>query len=271
MKLKTIDVQVDGKTVTVAVLDSAGLPVYVHEDGKEIGFDAAGATSRITALNGEAKTHREAKEKAEGALKAFEGIADPAAAIKALETVANLDQGQLVTAGKVEEIKAAAKKAAEEQVAAAVKGYEDQLTERTGQRDTLQTQLNTSIKGNAFGNSKFVQDKVAVPRPMLEKTYGDHFKVEEGKLVPYDTAGNKIYSRANPGEVAEFDEALEIIISSDPYKDHILKGQVGAGGGASQPGGGQGGGKTISRAEFAKLSPTDQMTKVTKDGFTVTD
>lgn len=267
MKLKTTLIE----GVSYAALDAAGLPIYVHEDGKEVGFDAPGAVAKIGSLNAEAKNHREAKEQAEGKLKAFEGIEDPAAAVKALETVANLDQGQLVTAGKVEEIKAAAKKAAEEQVAAAVKGFEDQLTERTGERDKLQVQLDTSIKGNAFGNSKFVQDKVAVPRPMLEKTYGENFKVEDGKLVPYDAAGNKIYSRANPGEVAAFDEALELIINADPYKEHILKGQIGTGGGANPNNPHSPGGKTISRAEFGKLSPTEQMQKVTKDGFTVTD
>ena len=35
-----------------------GLPVYVHDDGKEIGFDAPLATKKITELNGEAKNHR---------------------------------------------------------------------------------------------------------------------------------------------------------------------------------------------------------------------
>lgn len=266
MKLKTILIE----GVSYAALDAAGLPIYVHGDGKEVGFDGPGAVSRITALNAEAKGHREGKEAAETALKAFEGIEDAEAAKKAMETVANLDQGQLVTAGKVEEIKAGAKQAAEQQVAAAVKGFEDQLKTLTGERDTLQTQLHGEKKGNAFGSSKFVADKVAVPRPMLEKTYGDNFKVEDGKLVPYDAAGNKIYSRANPGEVADFDEALEIIITADPYKDHILKGQIGAGGGAQQPGPGAGA-KTITRAEFGKLSPADQMSKVTTDGFTVTD
>ncbi|WVM87992.1 hypothetical protein UMZ34_16740 [Halopseudomonas pachastrellae] len=69
-----------------------GKPVYVHDDGKEVAFDAAGTVATITRLNAEAKTHREGKEAAEKALKAFEGISDPAAAIKALETVSNLDQ-----------------------------------------------------------------------------------------------------------------------------------------------------------------------------------
>lgn len=38
MKLKTVEI--NGKQY--AEIDTAGLPVYVHDDGKEIGFDAAG-------------------------------------------------------------------------------------------------------------------------------------------------------------------------------------------------------------------------------------
>ena len=48
-----------------------GMPVYVHEDGKEIPFDANKATVKIAELNSEAKQHREAKEAAEAKLKAF--------------------------------------------------------------------------------------------------------------------------------------------------------------------------------------------------------
>ena len=67
-----------------------GKPVYVHEDGKEVPFDAAQAVGKIASLNAEAKQHREAKEAAEAKLKAFDGL-DADKAKKALETVANLD------------------------------------------------------------------------------------------------------------------------------------------------------------------------------------
>lgn len=45
MKLKTVEV--NGKHY--AEVDANGLPVYVHDDGKEIGFDAAQAVSKISA------------------------------------------------------------------------------------------------------------------------------------------------------------------------------------------------------------------------------
>lgn len=83
-------------------------PVYTHDDGKDVAFDTPSAVSKITALNAEAKGHREAKETAEARAKAFEGIEDPERARAVLTTVANLDAGQLVQAGKLDEIKQAA-------------------------------------------------------------------------------------------------------------------------------------------------------------------
>lgn len=46
MKLKTVEI--NGKQY--AEIDTAGLPVYVHDDGKEIGFDAPLATKKLQSL-----------------------------------------------------------------------------------------------------------------------------------------------------------------------------------------------------------------------------
>lgn len=46
MKLKTVEI--NGKQY--AEIDTAGLPVYVHDDGKEIGFDAPLATKKLQNL-----------------------------------------------------------------------------------------------------------------------------------------------------------------------------------------------------------------------------
>ena len=67
-----------------------GMPVYIDDDGKEIPFDAVAAMTKITSLNGEAKTHREAKEAAEANLAKFPGITDPAKAREELGWEAQL-------------------------------------------------------------------------------------------------------------------------------------------------------------------------------------
>ncbi|MFW2106375.1 DUF6651 domain-containing protein, partial [Acinetobacter guillouiae] len=164
---------------------------------------------------------------AESSLKAFEGIEDPAAAKKALETLKNFDDKKLVDAGEVEKIKSEAIKAVEEKYAPVVQ-----------ERDAFQAQLHNELIGGGFARSKFIQDQVSVPADMIQAQFGKSFKIEEGKVVAYGADGQKIFSRTRPGEVADFDEALETLVGGYQYKDSILKGSQ-AGGGGFQ-GGGQG-------------------------------
>lgn len=231
-----------------------GKPTYVKDDGSEIAFDGAQAFAKIGQLTGENADFRKRLTTAETSLKAFEGIEDPEAAKAALITVSNIKDGDLISAGKAEEIKASAKKAAEEAVAAAQKAFGDQIATVTGERDTLQTQLYSELVGGAFARSKYVSEKVAVPPHMLEKTYGSHFKIVEGKVLAHDAAGNPIGSSKTFGEPADFDEAIEKIIAADPYKDHILKGTGAQGSGA------QHGASHLNGQDLSGLSPTARLT-----------
>lgn len=247
MQLKTVEV--DGTTYA-EVQD--GKPVFLDDGGKEVAFDAASAKATISRLSGETKSHREARQEAENALKAFEGIKDPAAALKALETVQNLDQKRLVDAGEVEAVKAAAVKAMQEKVDAA-----NEAAKRASDA------LHREMIGGSFARSKYLADNILAPREMVEATFGKNFGIEDGKIVAKDAHGNQIYSTSRPGEPADFDEALEQIIGAWAYKDTILKGRGQSGTGATG-GGGSGGSKTISRAEYDKLSPTEQRNTIAK-------
>ncbi|MFC2997615.1 DUF6651 domain-containing protein [Acinetobacter sichuanensis] len=215
MKLKTT--QIDGKTY--AEVNEQGLPLYIHDDGKEVAHDAAQTVATITRLNGEAKSNRERYEKAESSLAAFAGIEDPIAAKKAVETLKNFDDKKLVDAGEVEKVKAEAIKAVEEKYAPIVQ-----------ERDALQNQLHGELIGGGFARSQMIKDKISVPADMVQAQFGRNFKVENGKVVAYDNHGQQIYSRSRPGELADFDEALDQLIDGYQYKDHILKGGQGSGG-----------------------------------------
>ena len=229
-----------------------GKPVYVHDDGKEVAFDAPGTVATITRLNSEAKGHRERAENAEKAVKAFEGIDDPAAAKKALATVANLDAKTLVDAGEIEKVKAEISKA-----------FQLQLDEVTGKAQTFEQQLYAEKIGGSFSRSKFIADKLAVPADMVQATFGQNLKVEDGKVVAYDAQGQKIFSRSRPGELADFNESLETLVSQYPHRDHILK-SSGANGGGAQNGGGNnqntkgnfGGGKEDRVAAIKAMTAT---------------
>ena len=240
------------------VIVQDGKPVY-EVDGKDVAFDAAATTATITRITEESKGFKGRAQTAEASLKAFEGIDDPKAAKDALAKVANWGDKELVEAGKVEEIKLAAIKAVEEKYAPIVQ-----------ENETLKGALHGEKIGGSFARSKFIADKIAVPADIIESRFGKNFKLEDGKVVAYDASGNKLYSKASPGNAADFDEALELLVDAYPYKDSILKGTGGSGTGKQPGNGGQGGGKTMARAEFDKLPPGDRQATV-KAGTTITD
>src|SRR5690606_27498289 len=83
-----------------------GHPVYLHDDGKEIAFDAAASIASIARLNRELTDARQQADAAAQKLKTFEGIEDPKLAREALATVENLRHKKLVDSGEVEQVKA---------------------------------------------------------------------------------------------------------------------------------------------------------------------
>lgn len=205
-----------------------GKPVYVYDDGKEVAYDVPAAVAKISSLNAEAKQHREAKEAAEGKLKAFEGIDDPKAAKAALETVKNLDDKKLIDAGEVEKVKAEMRKT-----------FDTQLVEAKSQSEKLQSQLHAELIGGSFARSKYAAEHLNLPSDVVQAFFGKHFSIsDEGKIIAKYADGNEIFSRARPGERADFEEALEALVGAYPNKDAILKpsGTSGSGIGAGTGG-----------------------------------
>ncbi|PCI03456.1 MAG: hypothetical protein COB78_10895 [Hyphomicrobiales bacterium] len=217
MKLKTIEIE--GKTYA-EIKD--GHPVYVDE-GKDIAFDAPRAATKITELMTESKAHREAKESAESKLSKFDGITDPSEALKALDTVKNLDDKKLVDAGEVEKVKAAAISATEEKYAPVVE-----------ERDKLKTDLYKETIGGRFARSAYIQESLVIPSELVQAQFGDNFSLEEGVMTIKDNQGNPIYSKERAGELASFDEGLEILIGQYQHKDTILKGSESNGSGSEK-------------------------------------
>jgi len=247
MKLKTIEV--NGSTYA-EVQD--GKPVYVHDDGNVSPFDAPHAVAAIKARNAEAKTHREAKEALEAKIKAFEGL-DPEAARKALETVGNLDAKKLIDAGEVEKIRNEAKA-----------GYDRKLEELYNpvvkELADLKATLHQERLSAAFAKSKYVAERLAIPADMAQAAFGSRFTPEgNGKFAATGLDGNPLYSRSKPSEAPDFDEALELLVESYPYRDQILKGSGASGGGANGSRTGAGGKRQVSRAQFDAMSPAERV------------
>jgi hypothetical protein len=229
-----------------------GNPVYVHDDGKEVPFDANATVATIDRITGESKGYKTRAQAAETKLAEFDGIDDPKAAIAALKTVANLDDKKLVDAGEVEKVKQAA-----------IASVEEKYKPIVAENDKLKGELHGEKIGGAFARSKFIADKVAVPADIVEARFGKNFKLEDGKVVAYGHDGNKIYSRAKPGEGADFEEALELLVDGYAHKDQILKGTQHSGTnkdpGKNPPNNG---------ADLSKLSPVERMNAARAAGAT---
>lgn len=146
--------------------------------------------------------------------------------------MANLDAKTLVDAGEIEKVKGEISKA-----------YQLQLDELTAKASGFEQQLYAEKIGGSFARSQFIAEKMAVPADMVQATFGSNFKIEEGKVVAYDAQGQKIFSRSRPGELADFNESLETLVSQYPHRDHILKSSDANGGGAQGGGGGNPGAK----------------------------
>jgi hypothetical protein len=128
----------------------------------------------------------------------------------------------------------------------------------TKEVETLKSQLHAQMVGGAFSRSKFIAEKFAAEGPagveIAQALFGARLKVEDGKVIGYDASGNKLYSRSRPGELADPDEAIELLIDAYPHKGSILKG-TGASGGGAGPSANAGGKKTFTRSQFEALNP----------------
>lgn len=255
MQLQTIEIE--GKTYALV---QDGKPLYKGDDGKDIAFDAPGTRDTIARITEESKGFKTRAQTAEDKLKTFDGISDAAAAKKALETVANLDNKKLIDAGEAQRVR--------DEIA---NGYEGKLAEADKRFTDLQTRYHgEKIKG-AFAGSKFITEKVAVPIDMLQAAFGSHFSVDDtGQVIALGADGKPVGSSKRFGEPADFEESIERLIDAYPYKDHILKGTGAAGAGAQGGNGGGAGGKTLTREQFDALSQSERAAKV-RDGFKPVD
>lgn len=237
-----------------------GLPVYVFPDGTEKPFDAASTVVTISRLNAEAKAHRIAKEKAEAAVAAFADM-DAEAARKALETVANLDAKKLLDAGQVEAVKKSINDA-----------WEGKHKAEVEKSTRLAAQLRQATIGGSFASSKYALDKLSIPADLVEAKFGGFFSLDDnGNISAKDWDGNPVMSRSKPGNPADFDEALEIIVAGYKHKDSITKADQKPGNGAKPgAGGGAAGGKTMKRSDWSQKDPTEQA-QFMRDGGKLVD
>ena len=202
-----------------------GNPVWVYQDGKEAPADFESALAKIGVLNTESASRRRKIDELETKLRVLDGVEKPeeylSEARKALETVKNLKDKQLIDAGEAEKVKSEA-----------VKAMQMKLDEAAKKQTDAEQALHREMIGGRFARSKFIGEKLAIPPDLAESAFGRNFRIENGAVVALDASGNQIFSRQKPGELADFDEALGFLVDAYPHRDQILKASGGAGGGS---------------------------------------
>mgnify|MGYP007005602043 FL=1 len=174
---------------------------------------------------------------AKEALKAFEGI-DPTAVRKLLNDQKSAEEKALAAAGDWERLKA---RMAEEH-GKEITTLQQQLAEANAKVLNTVGTINDLSVGTQFSQSKFIAEELTLTPAKARVIYGDHFDVEDGKVVGYDKpkgAQNRTAMVDQYGNPVSFEEALKKIIEADPEKDELLKSKVkpGAGSESKKPAG----------------------------------
>lgn len=214
-----------------------GKPVFVDEEkGTELPLDANEVFNKYHTLGEENKQWRLKCKEAEAALKQFEGL--DLETVKAnLDAVEKLKQVDMAKAGEIDKLKAEFQMLADKRLTETTQSYENKLKAISEKAQALESRLTKNTIRNHFLNSAFIKENVAVPPDMIEAAFGNRFKVtEDDKVIALGEDGSPMLSEKKLTEVADFEEALELMIKKYPHKDAILKNKQNPGGGMNSGG-----------------------------------
>lgn len=230
--------KMDGDKMALA----EGNPVWVDTDGTERTIKR----ETIPNLQAENRTFRTQAEELRAQMKAFEGL-DAKAAREAMDKLKNVDLSKMVESGEVDKVRNT------------LKGeYDSQIGERDKTIKAMRERMDGMILDSAFGGSQFIKENIAVPVEMFRAAFGQYFKLEDDKVQAFDRAGNRLMSKKNIGEYADFEEAVELLVEGYPQRDAILKAPDQRGTGSKGGGGHTGGVSIIREADFERMTPQQQ-------------
>lgn len=198
-----------------------------------------------------AKAREAEKEKAE--LEAKYGSIDLEAAKEALRQAEEAETKELEKKGEYDRLLNKQREAAE----ARIEAERTARTEAEKRIAELSDTVNQLALGNAFANSKFIQENLALTPNKTQALYNAHFDIEEGRVVAYDApkgAANRTPIVNAHGEPVPFDEAMAAIIDADPDKDYLIKSNQKPGAGSKPAASPAGEGKPKFADSLSKLA-----------------
>lgn len=194
-----------------------GKPVAIGNDGKEFEYDVAERNDKFVATVAEAVKHKKEKQALQTQMDGIpEGMRTNPDGFIDLSTV------DVKTKEGIEAVRTELQTSFD----SAAKVKDDRIAELTGQ-------LHFEKVDSRFASSKALDNTIFnKTRSIAASHFGSQFSVnDEGKVIGKNANGETIYSSENPGQPADFDTALGIIINTHPDKDNLLapSGQRGGG------------------------------------------
>lgn len=250
--------KIDEKTQSPVVTED-GKIVYINPDGDELPLDPPSMYEKIGSLGKSNQKDREKYTSLRDKFSPFSEIEDivkwKEEADKALEAVANFNEKDWLKADKVDALKKEITSAYEEKLAAKDAAYAEKEKAIFQTVEKKDQQIRQLLVSNKFAVSKYFNgkdSKTLLPPDLAESYFGKHFRVEEAddgslSIKAFNSVGDPILSKVEPGEPAEFEEAIGFIVDGYPHKDQILRAAgSGSGGSGGGGGGGAGGGDELA-------------------------
>lgn len=177
-----------------------GHPVIIGDDDKEFTINAIGAASKISTITTESNVRRKK-------------LVPLQTEIDGLKTK-NTDLQTLVDA-----IGADGKTQIDQLKTELNSAWAEKETTWGTEKTAITKKLFNATIGAQFATSKEVA-KLVLPPSIAQQTFASNFDPITGNAI--DSAGNVIYSKHKPGEPAEFEEAIGILIATHPLHDSIV-------------------------------------------------
>lgn len=243
------------------IIDEEGRITYIDPDGKDIGLNPPAMYQKIADLGKENQKHRLKYKELKDKFALFDQIEDisewKTKAEEALRTVSNFNDKEYLKADKVDKLKADITSAYEDKINQLRKIYSDKEVELKNQVSSKDDQIRRLLISKHFAMSKYFsgggeKSKTVLPSDIAEDHFGRNFRIEDGPdglptVKAFYSSGEPVLSRQNPGEPADFEEAIGLIIDKYPGKDHILRG------GTKGSGGSGGTGENFGKSEIEIL------------------
>ena len=244
-----------------------GKPVYVNEEGKEEPFDMNMAWNKIHALNEENKAKRLEAETLKAKYKAFDGMTPEEIAANK-EAAAKLKEVELIKNKDFETFKNDLLATTQKKVEETERSWKSKFDSVKGEAEKFSALYNDTVLENHFLNSEYIKSEL-VPSfdgDVAKAYFGHRFRVdtENKRVYAVGEDGSPILSEKKLGNVASFDEAMELLIKNHPKKDAWLKSKANPGGGMNSGGRGNANTPEGQKLENPNTTPIERLNAARK-------